>query len=184
MIIDGAQRLWTSTSSGGVPINVALASNGGIPTASSSLAAPRYVPEATNTGDRTGVGWGSSDPTIGGWNDETKGHFPDWLQNTFTASARIEEIDVITLQDNYGSPIEPTSELVFTLYGTTDFEVQYWDDPDWVTVTGGNVIGNYNVWRTFSFTPIVTDRVRVLVHDSADHDYSRIVELEAHGIFI
>jgi hypothetical protein len=47
-------------------------------------------------------------------------------------------------------------------------------------VTGGNVTGNSNVWRSFTFAPVQTARVRVLVHNSLG-GYSRLVELEAWG---
>lgn len=61
-------------------INVALASNGGVVTASSTMYESNYPamhPVASVIkGDRTGRKWGSG----GGWNDATSGEFPDWLQ--------------------------------------------------------------------------------------------------------
>ena len=68
--------------------------------------------------------------------------------------------------------------MTFTKYGITDFQVQYWNGSAWVDVPGGNVTGNNLVWRKFTFTPVTTDRIRVLVN-SALNSYSRITEVEA-----
>src|SRR4030095_12892578 len=38
---------------------------------------------------------------------------------------------------------------------------------------------NNKVWRRIAFAPIATTKIRVLVNDSADHNYSRITEIEA-----
>jgi len=46
-------------------------------------------------------------------------------------------------------------------------------------VPGGSVTGNNKVWRQFTFTPITTTKIRVLVNGGADNAYSRIVEIEA-----
>ena len=46
--------------------NVALAVNGGVATASSTLN-PNYPASAAINGDRRGIGWGAG----GGWNDGT-----------------------------------------------------------------------------------------------------------------
>ena len=35
------------------------------------------------------------------------------------------------------------------------------------------------MWRRFTFAPITTDRIRVLVNDAFDHLYSRLIEVEA-----
>jgi hypothetical protein len=42
----------------------------------------------------------------------------------------------------------------------------------------GSVTGNNKVWRKFTFSPIATNKIRVLTHASGD-GYSRINELEA-----
>jgi len=70
--------------------------------------------------------------------------------------------------------------MTFTLYGITSFEVQYWDGANWVTIPGGNIVGNNNVWRKIVFTPVTTTKIRVLVNDSVDHAFSRITEVEAY----
>jgi hypothetical protein len=84
-----------------------------------------------------GLNWGNS----GGWNDGTANVWPDWVEIDFNASYPINEIDVFTLQDNYQNPSPPTLNMTFTLYGVTDFEVQYWTGSAWTDVPGGNVTG-------------------------------------------
>jgi hypothetical protein len=73
-------------------------------------------------GDRKGLNAGSG----GIWNDATVNAFPDWLQINFAGVQAIGEIDVFTQQDNYPSPVEPTSALTFAQYGLGAFQVQYW----------------------------------------------------------
>jgi len=101
------------------------------------------------------------------------------VQVQFSGVQTIDEIDVFTLQD--GAPVEPTESMTFVNYGITDFEVQYWDGSDWVTVPDGSVSGNNLVWRKFSFPPLSTDRIRVLIHAALGRPgYSRVVEIEAY----
>ena len=153
-------------------VNVAAAANGGVATAS-SVYDPTYGPSKTIDGDRNGVNWTSG----GGWNDATGGTFPDWLQVNFSGPKIINEIDVFTLQDGMAS-LTPTPAMTFTQYGITAFQVQYWDGAAWLDVPGGNVTGNNLVWRQFTFTSIITDRIRVLVNGSAS-GWSSITEVEA-----
>ena len=40
----------------------------------------------------------------------------------------------------------------------------YWSGSAWLDVPGGNVTGNNLVWRKFTFAPVTTDRIRVLVN--------------------
>ena len=157
--------------------NVALASNGGSASASSSHASGQFPPSDAINGERKGANWGKG----GGWNDaEPAGTYPDWLQVDFGGKKTIDEMDLFTVQDNVDSPSELTEPgaLMFSKYGLTSFEMQYWDGAAWVTVPGGAVTGNNQVWRKFSFKPVVTSRVRVLIHGSVD-GLSRVTELEA-----
>jgi hypothetical protein len=158
--------------------NVALTSNGGVASASSTLDAGR-LPSAANNGDRKGIHWGSDPSTGSGWHDATSNNYPDFLQVDFSGSKTIGEIDVFSVQDNYTNPAEPTDAMTFSLYGITTFDVQYWNGSSWVTVPGGSVIGNNLVKRKFSFSPITTSKIRVLVNSSLA-GYSRIVEVEAY----
>src|SRR6185295_16667031 len=154
-------------------INVASSTHGGLVTASTSFNSS-FSPNGAINGDRKGVGWGSG----GGWNDLTENTYPDWLEVDFNDTKTIQEIDVFTLQDNFASPLNPTPTMTFSLYGITNFQVQYWTGSQWLDVPGGNVTGNNLVWRKFSFAPIETRSIRVLVNGALS-GYSRITEIEA-----
>ena len=159
----------------GTRTNVALQANGGVASASSTYGT-NYPAAAVNNGDRKGLNWGSG----GGWSDATAGAYPDWVQVTFNGVKSIDEVDVFTIQDNYSAPVDPTETMTFSSYGIVAFDVQYWDGSAWVTVPGGSVSGNNRVWRKFTFSPVNTDRIRVLVN-AADSGYSRIIEVEGWG---
>ena len=159
------------------PINVALAGNGAVATASSA-----YDPSVCSSGavsaidgDRTGRARCSNHV----WNDAAPANtFPDWLQIDFNGAKTITEIDVITVQDHLEWPVEPTESMTFSQYGLTAYQVQYWNNSTWVTIPGGSVSGNNKVWLKFTFAAITTTKIRVLASASPD-GYSRIVELEA-----
>jgi subtilisin family serine protease len=157
-------------------VNVALAVNGGTATASSTEN-PGYAASGVVNGDRKGVNWGNG----GGWNDGTKNAWPDWLEVQFAGVQSIEEINVVTVQDNYGNPVEPTNTTTFTKYGVIDFSVEYWTGSDWQTVPNGAVTGNNLVWRQFVFSPITTPRIRVRVTNGKG-SYSRLTEVEAYAV--
>ncbi len=163
---------WTSAASR-TSTNVASQANGGVASSSGAYSSA-YPASAVNNGDRKGVNWGNG----GGWNDATPGSYPDWVQINFNGVQSISEIDVFTVQDNYAAPLDPTPTMTFAQYGTTAFQVQYWNGSGWVDVPGGNVAGNNLVWRQFVFSPISTDRIRVLVNNALA-SYSRITEVEA-----
>jgi hypothetical protein len=156
-------------------VNVALASNGGVATASSSYNSG-YPASGANNGDRKGLNWAAG----GGWNDATPDAWPDWLEVDFNGSKTINEVDVFTVQDNYNSPSDPTPSMTFSLYGITDFQVQYLSGGNWLTVPGGTISGNNLVWRQVTFSPLTTTAIRVWV-TGALADYSRITEVEAYA---
>jgi hypothetical protein len=108
-------------------INVARTSNGGVATASSVLS-PKYPPSGAIDGDRKGLNWGNG----GGWNDGTPNASPDWIQVDFAGLKLIEEVNVFSMQDEYGAPVTPTPSMTFTLWGLRNFEVQYWDGSVWL----------------------------------------------------
>jgi subtilisin family serine protease len=157
-------------------INVARAASGGVATASSMLT-PNYPPAGAIDGDRRGLNWGAG----GGWNDGTQNAGPDWLEVRFAGSKLIEEVNVFSLQDAYGSPVEPTPTMTFTLWGLSGFEVQYWDGASWAAVPGGTVTNNTLVWRRIVFAPLATTRIRVFV-TAPLNGYSRVIEAEAWGV--
>jgi F5/8 type C domain len=157
-------------------INVALATNGGVATASSEYSSS-YAASRANNGDRKGPGSGGSGDY---WNDAAQNTFPDWLEIAFNGSKNIDEIDLFCLQNNFTNPGDPTETMTFSWYGLSAFEVQYWNGSGWANVPGGSVTANNLVWRKFTFSPLTTTKVRVLTNASLD-GYSRITELEAWG---
>ena len=156
------------------PVNAARPANGGTVTASSTYNSG-FPASAVIDGDRRGMNW----ETGGGWNDATIDSYPDQIQVNFDTTKSIGEIDVFTLQDNYRSPVDPTLDTTFSLYGITDFDVQYWNGTAWMTVPGGSVSGNNKVWRKFTFPPVSTTAVRVNVRNALA-GFSRITEIEAY----
>jgi hypothetical protein len=85
---------------------------------------------------------------------------------------------VFSVQNNYGSPSEPTESMTFSAYGVTAFEAQYWNGSSWVTVPGGSITGNDKVWKRIRFSAITTSKIRILISASSDN-YSRLAEVEA-----
>jgi kumamolisin len=154
--------------------NFALASNGGVASASSTLNGG-YPVTAINNNERTGANWGSG----GGWADGTPGTFPVWVQINFNGAKTIDQVVLYTVQDNYTNPIEPTDSLTFAQYGITDFTVQGWDGSSWVTLA--TVSGNNLVKRTTTFAAFTTDRIRVNVTNALS-PYACIIEVEAWGV--
>jgi hypothetical protein len=156
--------------------NVAASSYGATAAASSTVS-PNYPASGAIDGNHTGAGWG----TGVGWNDATAGVYPDNLTVNLNATQSVSEVDVYSLQDNYGSPIEPTNTTAFAYYGLTSFEVQIPDGVGgWTTVPGGTITGNNLVKRRVVFAaPVMTNQIRILVNNTADAVYSRIVEVEA-----
>ena len=164
-----------AAASGPTEVNHALRTNGGVAVASSAYAAG-YAAMGAIDGERSGLNWGNG----GGWNDASVDAWPDTLQVNFSGTKTLSEIDIYTVQDAYASPQVPTEAMTFSLYGITDFEVQAWNGAAWVTVPGGNVTGNNRVWRKFTFPPLATNSIRVVV-TRALGSWSRITEIEAYG---
>jgi len=157
-----------------VPVNVARTTNSGTVSASSQLGG--FPASSVINGDRKGIDWGSG----GGWNDADADVYNDWLIVTFNGVRTINEIDIITIQDNYNSPIEPTVDMTFSQHGITDYYVQYWeagDVNDWVTIPNGVVANNNYVWRQFTFPPVPTNQIRLMITNAKG--YSRVIEVEA-----
>jgi hypothetical protein len=158
--------------------NVALASNGGVASASSSSSG--YAVTNVNDGKRTSQ-YIASTNQIFYWADATPGSNPDWVQVTFNGQKSIDEIDIFSVQDWPGAESEePTETMTGTKYVATDFEVQYWTGSAWATVPGGNVVGNNKIWRKFTFSPITTSKIRLLIHKSPN-PYSYNAEIMAFG---
>jgi hypothetical protein len=159
-----------------LPANLALATAGATATASSTYANGGYPASSAIDGEHRGLNWG----TNGGWNDGTRAEYPDWLEVNFGGSKTIDEIRVYTVQNDFRNPVEPDENTPADVYGILDFEVQYWDGANWVTVPDGSVTGNDKAMRVFGFPDITTTKIRVLVSNSRNN-FSRITEVEAFG---
>ncbi|MFF0519822.1 family 78 glycoside hydrolase catalytic domain [Actinomadura nitritigenes] len=107
---------------------------------------------------------------VGGWNDDTSKSFPDTLTATWKDPQRIGRVEVYTLD----SPSNSAAKS-----GLRDFDVQAQVGGQWTTVATvtGNTAGR--VERTFA--PVQASALRLLVHDSNDHNYSRVIELEGYS---
>lgn len=146
-----------------------------------------YPASAVIDGDRKAQNWGAG----GGWNDATENAFgSDWLQVNFAGVKTINAIEVFTLRDGFATnPNDPTLTELFntalnTGSGITSFNVQYLSGGTWADVPGAQVQFNNNVRRRFTFSPISTNAIRVVVRDAVvwttiPNNYSRIVEVEA-----
>ena len=75
---------------------------------------------------------------------------------------------------------EPTEATAFTQYGVTGMQVEYWTGSAWAAVPGGLRASTDRVWNKFTFAPVSTTRIRVVVR-GALASYSRLVEVEAWG---
>jgi hypothetical protein len=157
-------------------VNVAAASAGATAEGSSTYSARDYPAASTINGDRAGLNWENG----GGWNDGTRDTWPDSLTVNFNGSQTISEIGVYTVQNDFHNPVEPTPLTPADYYGIQDFDVQYWNGANWVTIPGGSVIGNDKAMRVFLFAPVTTTKIRVLVNNGRNH-FSRITEVEAFG---
>ena len=82
------------------------------PTARASLAA------SVNNNERAGV-----NRSAGGGSraDATPDVFPDSVQITFNGWKTIDRVVAYTLQDNFGSPVEPTDLMTFNSWGMYRF---------------------------------------------------------------
>ena len=147
--------------------NVASAANGGTASASSELSSPSVAIDGVKN-------WA----TTGAWKDATPDSYPDWLQVVFSGSKTINEIDVFAVTDDFTNPADPTESTTFSLYGITNFDVQYWTGSAWQTVPNGSITNNNKAITKITFTAITTTKIRVVVN-AAQAGYSRIVELEA-----
>jgi hypothetical protein len=179
--VDGVARLdeveaWGAT--GAVPPakNVALASNGGVATAQNFTAdysGLHFQPSYANDGVRY---MGANGDQY--WRDEHG--LPTWVQVDFSGAKVIDELDVITARDDYGTQNDPGATQTFSNYGTTAYSVEYWNAASsaWVAVPGGSFTGNNLVWRKVSFPAVTTSKLRVTVTATSD-GVVRIMEVAA-----
>lgn len=151
-------------------VNVAAASHGATAVATSTYSA-NYPASAVIDGDRTGRIWGAG----GAWANAVPSQ-TDTVTVIFNGAQTIHEVDVFSLQDAYTTPVQPTLTDTFTLYGLTDFTLEWSDGATWQAI--GSVAGNPFVWRRITFAPITAVGLRITITGSLN-GYSRLVELEA-----
>lgn len=156
--------------------NFASSALGSIATATTQHASGLYPASGAINGNRTGSDWGNG----GGWNDGSRGTYPDELEVNFGLARTLNQVRVYTLQNNWQSGGEPTLETSASAEGIIDFKVEYWNGSAWVQVPGANVTGNDKAVRVFTFDDIVTTKIRIVVTASRNN-WSRIVEVEAFG---
>jgi PKD repeat protein len=158
----------------GPSIDVALAGNGGVASASSTYVAAgdSFSVSAVIDGARAGLNWGHG----GGWSSASANSFPDWVQINFSGQKTIDQVVVYTLQDNFANPVDPPDNLTFALYGVTAFQVQGWSGTAWVNL--GAVSGSNLVKRPVSFPAYTTNSIRVNI-TAALANFARITEIEA-----
>ncbi|MFJ2958915.1 discoidin domain-containing protein [Streptomyces sp. NPDC087270] len=138
-----------------------------MPVSASSENLPHYPACGAVDGDRDSADWG----TTTGWNDSTKGSFPDWLQVTFDTPVSVGRVDLYTL-DSVKYPAAG--------YGLSAWDVELQVDGAWQTAAQvrGNTAGE--VSSTFAAQTATALRIVTLASNEGV-TYSRIVELEAYA---
>jgi hypothetical protein len=149
--------------------NVAQAANGGRVSASSTYGS-KNAANWTNDGKRPASLWTNT------WADATANAYPDWVRVDFSSTKTIREVDVFSGQ--LDATTAPTTTLTST-YTLRDFQLQYWNGTQWKAITGGMVTGNQLVWRKFTFSPIATSAIRIVITRSGGV-LARVAEIEAY----
>jgi hypothetical protein len=105
-----------------------------------------------------------------GWNNDVKGTFPDVLTASWPEPVAVSRVRVLTLD----APQTPAAA-----FGVRDYDVQVRKDGGWTTVAvvRGNTAGT--VER--AIPEVTTSALRLVVRDSNDHGYSRVIALEAYA---
>lgn len=116
-------------------------------------------------GNADSAQWGGS-----GTHDATSGVFPDTYGVELPAPRTVDRVELYTLD----SEKYPAARM-----GIRDFAVQVRVAGTWQTV--GEFTDNTEGHVTVTFPAVEADQVQVITHDSNDHKYSRIVELEVYA---
>lgn len=116
-------------------------------------------------GDRDQSDWAE----LTGWNDGTKGDFPDWVRVDFAQPQQVGAAEIVT-RNGSSTPAR--------VKGLRDWDVQVRADGEWQTVA--TVEDNEQGTVRSQFPAVTTSAVRILIHASNDGSYSRIVELSVY----
>lgn len=138
-----------------------------MPVSASSENLPTYPACGAVDGDRDSAHWGSTT----GWNDATKGSFPDWLQVTFDQPVQVGRVDLYTLD---------SAKYPAARYGLSAWDVELQVGGVWQTVAQvrDNTAGE--VGSAFAAQTATALRVVTLASNEG-LTYSRVVELEAYA---
>lgn len=125
-------------------------------------------PDNLNDGSTDSSLWGGGGAN--GWNDETPGEFPDSVTATWTHAVRLGRAKIYTLD----SQNEPAVN-----YGVRDYDVELLVGGSWrnVAEVRNNTLGV--VESTFAAAD--AEALRVVIRDTNDHTYSRLLEIEAYS---
>lgn len=132
--------------------------------ASASSTHPSFTVAGAINGNRDSDDWANGN----GWNDNTLGQFPDWLQVNLACTTPVGRVDLYTLD----SAQYPASQ-----WGLRDADIELLVDGAWRTVAEVRNNSAGMVRRTF--TPVAANAIRVVVLAANDGAHSRVVELEA-----
>lgn len=147
--------------------NMALATNGGVVTAS---VAGEGTYAAVNDGNR-------SFSNSARWRYNA---YPSWLEIDFNGTYPIETINLFAQQE--ASRTDEPTESMTSIYAINKFDVQAYDGTQWVAVPGGTVTSNDKVWyKLVLSTPVITNKIRINmpVQGRDSDNYARFIELEA-----
>lgn len=121
-----------------------------------------------NDGDTNSEHWGGGG--AGGWNDDTANVFPDTVTATWDHAVTLSRVRIFTLD----SPGLPAAS-----WGVRDLDVRLHVDGSWRTVAQirGNTVGMMEV----TFASMQTTQLELVILDTNDHAYSRLLEIEVYG---
>lgn len=125
-------------------------------------------PDNLNDGRTDSELWGGGGAN--GWNDGTADQFPDTVTATLPHPARLGRAKVYTLDSRAYSA---------SSYGVRDYDVEIRVGGSWSTVA--EVRGSTAGVVESVFTAADTDALRVVIRDTNDHAYSRLLEIEAYS---
>mgnify|MGYP000562442893 CR=1 FL=1 len=103
---------------------------------------------------------------------------PQYLEVKFASVRAVEWLYLFGQykdNPNYAEPSTISTESVSPLTG---FSIQYWTGTTWAAVSELSRVDGTNVWRRVSFTPVTTDRVRVVLPTITNSRQMMASELE------
>lgn len=138
-----------------------------IATFTASSTHPPSSPANLNDGDTDSDHWGGGG--AGGWNDDTANSFPDTVTATWNHQVQISRVRFFTLN----SAAYPASA-----WGVRDIDVRTHSSTGWQTAA--TVRGNTAGIVDATFPAASIDQLQLVILDSNDHAYSRLLEVEAY----